>query len=97
MTRTMPWGASDSAPPWSALLLNAAAAMLRGASVLLERRAARLTAKAVAQAHAAAEELLEAGTGVVEFHAVYREAGAPEGAIYVDGKLVGLVSGVTRL
>jgi hypothetical protein len=27
----------------------------------------------------------------------YAEAGAPEGALYVDGKLVGYVQGVTRL
>lgn len=31
---------------------------------------------------------------VIEFHA---EAGAPEGALYVDGYLVGHVLGVTRL
>lgn len=31
---------------------------------------------------------------VVEF---YAEAGAPEGALYVDGQLVGHLSGVTRL
>lgn len=31
---------------------------------------------------------------VVEF---YAEAGAPEGALYVDGRLVGHLSGVTRL
>jgi hypothetical protein len=30
----------------------------------------------------------------VEFHA---EAGAPEGALYVDGQLVGRLPGVTRL
>ena len=27
----------------------------------------------------------------------YAEAGAPEGALYLDGKLVGFVPGVTRL
>ena len=27
----------------------------------------------------------------------YAEAGAPEGALYVDGRLVGLVAGVNRL
>ncbi len=27
----------------------------------------------------------------------YAEAGAPEGALYLDGKLVGWVAGVTRL
>ena len=31
---------------------------------------------------------------VLEF---YAEAGAPEGALYVDGQLVGLLPGVTRL
>jgi hypothetical protein len=31
---------------------------------------------------------------VLEFHA---EAGAPEGALYVNGQLVGHVLGVTRL
>lgn len=34
------------------------------------------------------------GDMVYEF---YAEAGAPEGALYVDGKLVGYVQGVTRL
>jgi len=96
MTRTMPWGAQDAAPPWSALLLKATAAALRGASVLLERRAARLTASALAQAHADADALLGA-VETVEFHAVYREAGAPEGALYVNGRLVGTICGVTRL
>ena len=97
MTRTMPWGASASAPPYSALLLNLLAAALRSASVLLERRAARLAEGARAQAAAAAEELLQADTQTVEFHAVYREAGAPEGALYVNGRLVGVISGVERL
>jgi hypothetical protein len=31
---------------------------------------------------------------VLEF---YAEAGAPEGALYLDGKLVGWVAGVNRL
>ena len=35
-----------------------------------------------------------AGEAVYEF---YAEAGAPEGALYIDGKLVGYVPGVTRL
>ena len=34
------------------------------------------------------------GEMVYEF---YAEAGAPEGALYVDGKLIGFVPGVTRL
>lgn len=32
--------------------------------------------------------------GAVEFHA---DAGAPEGALYVDGRLVGWLEGVNRL
>jgi hypothetical protein len=36
----------------------------------------------------------QAGSPVLEF---YAEAGAPEGALYVDGKLVGHVEGVRRL
>jgi hypothetical protein len=36
----------------------------------------------------------EAADPVLEF---YAEAGAPEGALYVDGRLVGHLPGVTRL
>lgn len=36
----------------------------------------------------------EAAEPVLEF---YAEAGAPEGALYVDGRLVGHLPGVTRL
>jgi hypothetical protein len=28
---------------------------------------------------------------------VHRDAGAPEGALYVNGVLIGVISGVTRL
>lgn len=97
MTRTMPWGPGETAPPWSATLLNLLAAVLRRASSMLETRAARLAEAAQAEARAAAEELLQAGAHTVEFHAVHRDAGAPEGALYVNGLLVGTISGVTRL
>ncbi|MEJ6020853.1 hypothetical protein [Ramlibacter sp. PS4R-6] len=97
MTRTMPWGPSGSAPPLAATLLNILAAVLRKASVLLEGRAARVAQAAQAEALAAAEELLAASTDTVEFHAYHRDAGAPEGALYVNGELVGFVSGVSRL
>ena len=96
MTRTMPWGA-ETAPPLSATFLNLVAAVLRRASDLLARRAARLAEAAQAEAIAAAAELLEAGVETVEFHPVFRDAGAPEGALYVNGKLVGTISGVARL
>jgi hypothetical protein len=61
---------------------------LRTASLLLARLACQLTA---------AERMREpvaARAPVLEF---YAEAGAPEGALYVDGKLLGYLSGVTRL
>jgi hypothetical protein len=93
----MPWGASDSAPPLSATTLNLVAALLRKASELLERRAAHVAAAAQAEAQAAAEELLAAHAQTVEFHPIFRDAGAPEGALYVNGKLVGVISGVNRL
>jgi hypothetical protein len=81
----------------SATALNLVAALLRRASDLLEKRAARLAEAARVEAQAAADELLAADAQIVEFHAVYRDAGAPEGALYINGKLVGTISGVTRL
>lgn len=61
------------------------AAALRAASRALGRLARQL---------AAARRAAPAGEPVYEF---YAEAGAPEGALYVDGQLVGHVPGVTRL
>ncbi len=63
-----------------------AMATLRAASRLLDRLAARLDLNE-GERHGASDPLLE-------FHA---EAGAPEGALYVDGRLVGHLEGVTRL
>ena len=60
------------------------AAALRAASRALDRLALRL-------AHVERREQAEP---VLEF---YAEAGAPEGALYVDGRLVGVVPGVRRL
>jgi hypothetical protein len=60
------------------------AMLLHGAGDLLSRLAAALTS----QAPAARSDPR------FEFHA---EAGAPEGALYVDGKLVGWLHGVRRL
>ncbi len=60
------------------------AVALRAASRALDRLARRL-------AHV---ELRERPEPVLEF---YAEAGAPEGALYVDGRLVGVVTGVRRL
>jgi hypothetical protein len=76
------------AVPSATPLAHATAALLRAASALLERVAARLTV--VAPSASAGN----APTPHVEFHA---EAGAPEGALYADGVLVGVLHGVTRL
>jgi len=68
-----------------ALVRAVAAAALRRASAVLARMALGV---AGAAAQAPGRE------PVFEFHA---EAGAPEGALYVDGVLVGTLSGVSRL
>lgn len=77
------------APPRHALdqgLRDMAGRLLRALGALLDQAAQRLTA-------APRPEALWAHP-VVEFHA---EAGAPEGALYVNGRLVGRIEGVTRL
>lgn len=65
--------------------LRLAAIGLRSASAALARLSRRL-ARPAGRAACAAPQL--------EF---YAEAGAPEGALYLDGQLVGWVSGVQRL
>ncbi len=57
---------------------------LRGASALLVALARRLHRS----------RAVPAGEPVYEF---YSQAGAPEGALYVDGQLVALLPGVSRL
>ena len=64
-----------------------AAILLRSASVALGRLARRIAATERARPRALALADLE----------FYVEAGAPEGALYAVGKLVGYVSGVKRL
>jgi hypothetical protein len=59
-------------------------ALLQTASVMLGRLARRL--------HLAEREAT--GEPVLEF---YAQAGAPEGALYVDGQLVATLPGVSRL
>jgi hypothetical protein len=81
MTKTMPWAPGARRPAH-----RLAAALLRAASRSLDRLAARLAA----QPQRAPLPTLAA----LEFHA---DAGAPEGALYVDGELVGYVTGVNRL
>lgn len=63
------------------------AAVLRSASVTLARLSRSLAAAERARERTPAERVLE----------FYAEAGAPEGALYLDGQLVGYLPGVTRL
>jgi hypothetical protein len=73
--------------PWTHPARHAAARALRGASAALARLARRLAVPA-------AKIPSKALSPVLEF---YAEAGAPEGALYLDGQLVGWLPGVTRL
>lgn len=86
MSKTLTWAASETARPLGATALYLAAAALHAASGVLERLAARMSAVTTTPAPM-----------VVEFHALHREAGAPEGALYIDGRFVGVIEGVTRL
>ncbi len=61
------------------------ASTLRWASALLARMADRIARVRAARRH---------GRPEIEF---YAEAGAPEGALYVDGQRVGSLPGITRL
>jgi hypothetical protein len=63
------------------------AGALRNASVVLARLSRSLVAAERARERTPAELVLE----------FYAEAGAPEGALYVDGHLVGYLPGVKRL
>lgn len=86
LLKDTPW---LDAPPRHALdqgLRNVVAALLRALGALLDRTAHRLAA-------ARRPEALWAHP-TVEFHA---EAGAPEGALYVNGRLVGYIEGINRL
>jgi hypothetical protein len=87
MTKTLNWAARDAARPLSAVLLYFLAAALQGASNVVSRLAER----------AAARDAIRTHVQTVEFHPVYRESGAPEGALYINGELVGTIVGVTRL
>jgi hypothetical protein len=85
MTKTMPWAATDAARPVSAALLHLLAALLQTASHVLTRLAVRVSERPATPVQ------------TVEFHALYGDAGAPEGALYVNGELVGWIEGVKRL
>lgn len=91
---TMPWHdtatplhtATDTlAPPEATLWRQVAARMLRAAGQALDRLALRLTTPPLPLRG------LDIGR---EFHA---QAGAPEGALYVNGQLIGHLPGLERL
>ncbi len=87
MIKSLPWRYH---PPEYALehrLRHAAAAVLRAVSRMLVRIARRLAATETTKAR-------QLDVGHLEF---YAEAGAPEGAVYADGMLVGYLTGVNRL
>jgi hypothetical protein len=79
--RQVPYGAAF---PERQRARQLAAGAVHGASLWLAGLARRLMPAGPAPA----------GEPVLEF---YAEAGAPEGALYVDGRLVGHVPGVSRL
>jgi hypothetical protein len=80
------WSAADFRHPASLFAQRLAARALRQASALLARLSRRIAVSPGHRGTVAPPQL--------EFHA---EAGAPEGALYVDGKLIGWLPGVRRL
>ncbi len=81
-SKDLPWSEAPAAGGRARLL---AAMALHGASLALGQLARRL---ALTRRHRPSR------APVPEF---YAEAGAPEGALYVDGQLVGHLPGVSRL
>jgi hypothetical protein len=78
------WSLAPKRPHASTFARHAAAGALRSASAVLARLARRLAVTATRQR---SDPRLE----------FYAEAGAPEGALYLDGQLVGWLQGVKRL
>ena len=84
MIKSLPWSYYPAEHALEHRLRHAVTGILRGTSRILSRLARRLASK----------KARHADIGHLEF---YAEAGAPEGAVYADGLLVGYVTGVTRL
>jgi hypothetical protein len=85
--KSLPWTPVTPQGPRLLVARLLVATVLRALSRALDRMSHRLVA--MPQRPRPAQPLT-----AVEFHA---EAGAPEGALYVDGQLVGRLPGVTRL
>lgn len=85
MSKTLQGFYGPLAAPRGSLTRQLAALALHSAGKALARLARRLRTRHGARPQRAPE---------LEF---YAEAGAPEGALYVDGEYVGHVPGVTRL
>jgi hypothetical protein len=88
MNKTLTWAAHERPRPLTVTLLYRVADRLYAASEKMTRLAARVHAL---------RQLREVRGGVVEFHACHRAGAAPEGALYVNGELVGFIDGVARL
>jgi hypothetical protein len=91
MTSSSPlaWRPAEARHPVHEAVRQLAARSLHSASAAMARLAGRLTAPVVTPA-----VVPMPADPHLEFHA---DAGAPEGALYLDGHLVGWVQGVTRL
>ena len=93
MSKTLTFAAAAlAARPFSAAVLQTVAAVLRSGADFVHGLAVR-AATAEAATAAASTPAIE----TVESHSLHGEAGAPEGALYVNGVLVAIVPGVNRL
>jgi len=90
MSKTLTFAAAVAARPLSATVLHMVAAALRAAGDMVHGLAMRVGTADDAMATTPPIE-------TVEFHGLHGEAGAPEGALYVNGVLVAIVPGVRRL
>lgn len=90
MSKSLTFAAVLAGRPFSATVLHMVAAALRSAGDAVHGLALRL---ATVEDAAAAAPPIES----VEFHSLHGDAGAPEGALYVNGVLVAILPGVKRL
>ena len=87
MLKSLPWG---YAPADAEGVLS----IRRGLAALLRRTSAALARLSRALAHSDRRGRRSALPPQLEF---YADAGAPEGALYLDGQLVGYLDGIQRL